>query len=205
MSAQQSRQTCLLCYNWPMQILSTQKPSAAKGRILQTARTLFYRDGIRATGVDRIIAEASVTKTTFYRHFKSKNNLIITYLEQRDKDLLKTLEQGLQKNGGDVGAIVLTFKEWFDSDNFRGCAFLNSVGEVGEILPEVVEITQRHKQAIADMLEMALPESPNRSEQARMLALAVDGATVKAQYDKDPAEAVALLKLILKSITFSQN
>ncbi len=186
-----------------MEILSSEKPSAARERILQTAQTLFYRDGIRATGVDRIIAEASVTKTTFYRHFKSKNNLIIAYLERRDKNLLSSLSQSLVENGGDVGAIILTFKEWFESDSFRGCAFLNSVGEVGEIMPEVIEMTQRHKQGIADMLETVLPETDNRPEVAMTLAMAIDGATVRAQYDQDSKPAVQFLETIVRSVVGS--
>jgi len=48
----------------------------ARERILLTAHELFYRDGIRATGIDRVIAESGVTKVTFYRHFPSKNDLI---------------------------------------------------------------------------------------------------------------------------------
>ncbi len=195
-----SRQTCLLRYNWPMEILSNKKPSPARERILQTARKLFYQDGIRATGVDKIIAEASVTKTTFYRHFKSKNNLIIAYLEQRHQNLIQDFEKSINTKGKSVDAIIGTMEEWFTSEAFRGCAFLNSVGEIGESLPEVVEITQQHKQDLARLFETVLPDSPNRPEIAKGLALAVDGATVKAQYDKDPAEAIALLKLISNSI-----
>ena len=139
-----------------MEILSPPKPSAARERILQTAQTLFYRDGIRATGVDRIIAEASVTKTTFYRHFKSKNNLIIAYLELRHQNILKGFEQTIKENGGSAEAIVLAMQNWFESEDFRGCAFLNSVGEIGETLPEVVEITRLHKQSMAQLFETAL-------------------------------------------------
>ena len=183
-----------------MEILSNKKPSPARERILQTARKLFYQDGIRATGVDKIIAEASVTKTTFYRHFKSKNNLIIAYLEQRHQNLLQDFEKSINTKGKSVDAIIGTMEEWLTSEAFRGCAFLNSVGEIGETLPEVVEITQQHKQDLARLFETVLPDSPNRPEIAKGLALAVDGATVKAQYDKDPAEAIALLKLISQSI-----
>ena len=183
-----------------MEILSSPKSSPARERILQTARKLFYQDGIRATGVDRLIAESSVTKTTFYRHFKSKNNLIIAYLEQRDKRLLETLREGLQHHGGGVGAIVLTFKDWFESDNFRGCAFLNSVAEIGDILPEVIEITQRHKREIANLLETVLPQSDNRPEIAMTLAMAIDGATVRAQYDQNSTSAVQLLETIIRSV-----
>ena len=183
-----------------MEILSSKRTTPAKERILQTAHTLFYRDGIRATGVDKLIAESQVTKTTFYRHFKSKNNLILAYLEQRHQQLLAGFAENIKQKGGTANAIIEAMEEWFRSDGFRGCAFLNSVGEIGQALPEVVEITQHHKRDMAQMFEAALPDSPNRSKIARSLALAVDGATVKAQYDQNPDEAIALLKLITSSI-----
>ena len=56
---------------------------SARDRILRTAHDLFYRDGIRATGIDRVIAESGVAKLTFYRHFPSKNDLIRAYLDYR--------------------------------------------------------------------------------------------------------------------------
>jgi AcrR family transcriptional regulator len=56
---------------------------SARDRILRTAHDLFYADGLRATGIDRVIAEAGVTKVTFYRHFPSKNDLILAYLNLR--------------------------------------------------------------------------------------------------------------------------
>ncbi len=63
--------------------MAPDREMSARDRILQTAHDLFYRDGIRATGIDRIIAEAQVTKVTFYRHFPSKNALVGAYLDYR--------------------------------------------------------------------------------------------------------------------------
>ena len=194
-------------YNQFMQYLSLagHEKLSAKERILETAHKLFYQDGIRATGVDRMIAESSVTKTTFYRHFKSKNNLIIAYLEQRHQRLIQTFGEGLQQNGGDAGAIVLTVKDWFESEDFRGCAFLNSVGEIGAMVPEVIEITQKHKQEMAELFETVLTESPDRAEKAKAIALAVDGATVQAQFSQSSQAAIHLLNQIVEAITTQSN
>lgn len=186
-----------------MQLLSSEKPSSARDRILQTAHDLFYRDGIRATGVDRLIAESKVTKTTFYRHFKSKKNLILAFLDYRHQRFLSQFSTGIEKHGGDIDALAPTVKEWFESEDFRGCAFLNSVGELGGTTPEVLEITQTHKQSIADLIEQILPESPDRPKKAQAIAMAVDGATVQAQYDQEAKRAIELLEVMIQAVANS--
>lgn len=194
-----------------MENLSTppDKQKKPKERILETAHRLFYQNGIRATGIDRIIAESSVTKTTFYRQFKSKNTLIIAYLEFRHELFIVDFKSNLDSNGGDVAAIADTLEQWFRGEGFRGCAFLNSVGELGTTIPEVKEITRKHKQELAEILETALPSSlPNdeiRQQIASAIALAVDGATVRAQFDQTPDSAVDLFKQIVSSLVSSQT
>ena len=69
--------------------------AAARDRILAAAQRLFYQQGIRATGVDRVIAEAGVTKVTFYRHFPAKNQLIAAALEQRHQRWMQGFQQAL--------------------------------------------------------------------------------------------------------------
>ena len=70
----------------------------ARDRLLHTAHALFYRDGIRATGIDRVIAESGVTKVTFYRHFPSKNDLICAYLEYRHTGWMAWFGDALQRH-----------------------------------------------------------------------------------------------------------
>ena len=176
------------------------KTKPPRQRILETAHRFFYQNGIRATGIDRIIAESNVTKTTFYRQFKSKDNLILEYLEYRHQLFLSDFSTNLKANGGDVGAISVTIEQWFRSEGFRGCAFLNSVGELGSALPEVKEITQRHKREMAEMIEAVLPPHPDSQKKAWAITMAIDGATVRAQYDKDLDLAIAPLKSIIDSL-----
>ncbi len=64
--------------------MSSEKPSAARDRILEVAGPLFWREGYRAVGVDRVIAEAGVAKATFYRHFPSKDELIVAWIDQAE-------------------------------------------------------------------------------------------------------------------------
>ena len=178
---------------------------SARERILLTAHELFYREGIRATGVDRVIAQSGVTKTTFYRHFPSKNDLIREFLEYRHQRWMTWFTKALQRHGGGVDALIPAFSEWFRDGGFRGCAFINSLVELGGALPEIVETTRRHKQDMTDVIESLLPVSENRKQNADALALAVDGAIIRAQFDKTADCALSSLAKILTSLLVIRN
>jgi AcrR family transcriptional regulator len=170
-------------------------------RILHAAHELFYRDGIRATGIDRVIADSGVAKLTFYRQFASKDDLIRAFLEFRHERWMAWFEDALARHGGNARALVPALREWLDSADFRGCAFLNSVGELGATMPEVAEIARRHKADMTRAIAALLPASPRRARLAQAIALAVDGAIVQAQFSgqaKGPLEALArVLKALL--------
>jgi AcrR family transcriptional regulator len=175
----------------------------ARDRILQTAHDLFYRDGIRATGIDRVIAESGVTKVTFYRHFPSKNDLVLAFLAHRHERWMAWFRDALQRHGSErkgLGALVPALAEWFAHDDFRGCAFINSVGELGGTLPEVREAARRHKQEMAEAIAALLPPSRQRTRDAQALALAVDGAIVQAQLQAEPAEVLKSLARLAASL-----
>jgi len=189
-------------YNHRMQLFDTPMPPGlpARERILLTAYDLFYREGIRATGIDRVIAGSGVTKVTFYRHFPSKNDLIRAFLEYRHQRWMAWFIDALDRHGGDAKALSPALAEWFRDANFRGCAFINSVGELGGTLPEIAEITRNHKQEMADAIANLLPPSRHRKQDAQALALAVDGAIIRAQFDQTPDAALSSLDRILKLI-----
>jgi AcrR family transcriptional regulator len=176
----------------------------ARDRILLTAHELFYREGIRATGIDRVIAESGVTKVTFYRHFPSKNELIREFLEYRHARWMAWFDEALQRHGAGrgkgVAALVPALREWFGDAGFRGCAFINSVGELGGVLPGVAEIGRRHKGEMAAAIKNLLPASRHREADAQAIALAVDGAIVRAQLDETPDAALKALDRLIKSL-----
>lgn len=176
---------------------------SARERILLTAHDLFYREGIRATGIDRVIAASGVTKVTFYRHFPSKNDLILAFLEYRHQRWMDWFNDALQRKGKGLKALVPALAEWFGAEDFRGCAFINSVGELGGTLPEVVAISQRHKQDMVAVITTLLPPSKQRARDAQAIALAVDGAIIRAQFDQAPDAALQALERILKSLQTS--
>jgi AcrR family transcriptional regulator len=171
-------------------------------RILVAAHDLFYRDGIRATGVDRVIAEAAVTKVTFYRHFPSKQHLVHAFLEYRHRLWMEWFRDALRRHRGTgrgigLDALPLALKEWFTNERYRGCAFINSMVEFGGGRPEIREMVRLHKREMTEVIADLLPPKRHRKERAETIALAVDGAIVRAQMDDTPDAALALLRKIL--------
>ncbi|MGR8931966.1 MAG: TetR/AcrR family transcriptional regulator [Gammaproteobacteria bacterium] len=181
----------------------------ARERILLTAHDLFYRDGIRATGVDKVIAEAGVTKVTFYRHFPSKNDLIRTFLDYRHQRWITWFKEALQRNRGhDQGlmALIPTLQEWFQNPVYRGCAFINIAAELGNSLPDALSICCNHKRDMVALISELLPANNSRTEIAKAVAVAVDGAIVRAQMEigqNGEQTALKSLAVILKALNSS--
>lgn len=177
-------------------------------RILLTAHELFYQNGIRATGVDRIIADAKVTKVTFYRHFPSKSDLILAFLAYRHELWMTWFANALQRHGGGRGkglrALVPALGEWLGSPSYRGCAFINSVSELGHVMPEVLAMAKRHKQDMTHAIAALMPASPRRTMDARAICVAVDGAIVHAQFDSAPADSLRALRRLVRALESHQ-
>ena len=170
-------------------------------RILSTAHDLFYRDGIRATGIDRVIKEAGVTKVTFYRYFPSKNDLIRAFLLHRHERWMAWFSDALQRHGAGIGALVPALGEWLRDPGYRGCAFINSVSELGRTVPEVADIARRHKRDMVTAIAALLPPSRHRTRDAQALGLVVDGAIVQAQFADTPDDALAALRTSVSLLT----
>ena len=99
-------------------------------RLIHTAHDLFYSDGFHTVGLDRILQEVGVTKTTFYNHFESKDELILAVLEWHDEWWRKTFMKMLREHGGDsprgqLAAIFDAVDEMLVSEGFNGCIFIN--------------------------------------------------------------------------------
>lgn len=172
---------------------------APDARILHAAHDLFYRDGIRATGIDRVIAESGVAKKTFYRYFPSKDDLIVAFLDYRHEKWMAWFRDALGRHGGTLSALVPALAEWFGSESYRGCAFINSVVEVGGTLPQALEISRRHKRDMTAAIRALMPSSRASKADAQALALAVDGAIVAAQFADSPADALKALARVVRA------
>ena len=107
------------------------RPSEARLRLLTTATRIFYAEGIHSVGVDRIIAEAKVTRATFYRHFPGKEDLVLAYLGAVDLAIRGQVDTAITgvPAAQALRAVAESIAQDIQSAGFRGCAFLNAVAE----------------------------------------------------------------------------
>ncbi len=109
------------------------KTSTTRERLMDAAAMRFYEHGFHAVGLDAIIEDAGVTKTTFYNHFASKDDLIVAVLEDRDRRDMIALDEELDRRGGDGAARILSvfdvIIDWFDDPGFKGCLFINAAAQ----------------------------------------------------------------------------
>ncbi len=176
----------------------TDLPSApAKLRILTTADRLFYDEGIRPVGVDRLIAEASVTKATFYKHFGSKDRLIAAYIGYRHRRVAETIAVAVEAEPDAVGALraeQATLVAAIQEPGFRGCPFINAAAEFSDRAHPVRAAVAEHREWYSATLEQLLRDigHPLPGEAADDLVLARDGA-MSGGYAGDPIAAIGAL------------
>lgn len=155
--------------------------SEARSRLLTTASRLFYTEGLHSVGVDRIISEASVTRATFYRHFPSKEDLLVAYLNLADQAIRAQVETA-RTDGPDaaeaVRAIARSIADGIRSDGFRGCAFLNAAAEYPDPAHPVHQAVLAHRQwflsTLTDLLARTGETAPEPA--ARHFVMLRDGA-----------------------------
>ncbi|MCV3210295.1 TetR/AcrR family transcriptional regulator [Mesorhizobium sp. YC-39] len=165
-------------------------PSSASGKrqhVVDTAYALFKRDGFHATGIDRIIAEADIAKMTMYRHFPSKDELIVEVLEhraQRFERQLDRLAQEVATPEQKIGKIFDWHERWFRSPDFHGCLFAHALAEFGDPGHPVFKAVARQKNGLKrrmqSILEEMMPPGAAESAAAALLML-IEGATLMAQ------------------------
>jgi AcrR family transcriptional regulator len=164
---------------------ATDRSTPARERILDTASRLFYRDGLRATGIDRIIAESGVAKMSFYRHFPSKADLVRQFLDRRHEQWMAMITTDIEAHFAEqgLGAIATALENWFRQPDFRGCAFINSVAEAGCGDSPERQQSIAHKRALAAYVatlagRLGLPQP---EAIAAMAMIVIEGSIVRAQ------------------------
>src|SRR3954469_4139644 len=162
--------------------------SAARQRLLRTASELFYAEGIRAVGVDRVIEVAGVTRATFYRHYPSKDDLVVAYL-RAVHDAVRTVagdRPGEQRLRRVVGAMT----EMVCAPGFRGCSFINAAAEFADPDSPVHRAVADYRTWLTALFVAALAAAghPDPTAAAAHLVMLRDGAMV-AGYLSDPRVA----------------
>ncbi|MET8311714.1 MULTISPECIES: TetR/AcrR family transcriptional regulator [unclassified Micromonospora] len=157
------------------------RPSEARLRLLTTATRVFYAEGIHSVGVDRITAEAQVTRATFYRHFPSKDDLILAYLREVHQMERSAVDAAIATNPSPVDALLAvagSIAENIQSPRFRGCAFLNAAAEYPDTDHPVHQEIIAHRQWFLDTLArlMAQVHEETADPAARHFVMLRDGA-----------------------------
>lgn len=172
------------------------KPTAdARDRLLATADRLFYADGIRAVGIDRVIAEAGVAKATLYAHFPSKDDLILAVLHHRESAVVAFFAEATarhrKRTKDPLRAFFAALREWFASPGFRGCAFQNAAVELADPDHPGTAFVRGHKKRFHETLAGLVREAVGPAGEAVTPAVAVlvEGAIVTALIDRSPAAA----------------
>ena len=163
-----------------------------RDRLLDAAERLIYRDGINGTGVDTILAEASVARMSLYNQFGNKDGLVLAALDRRDRRWMAWYEArvtALAPAGrGRVPALFDALGEWFRQPDFHGCAFINAAGELADPAHEVRQLAARHKLALARFVTR-IADAAGRGALDRALFLLVEGAIVAAMVEGRPDAA----------------
>jgi AcrR family transcriptional regulator len=183
------------------------KGSGAREKILATATRLFYAHGINNVGVDLVVAESRVTKTTLYRHFPSKDALVAAFLQKMNDDWSAWLRARVARAADDprkrLLAVFDALGEWFRTPSFRGCPFINTAAEVSDPKSPAAKAAWRFKRGFRDYLrELASDAGTGKPDRlADQLLLLADGAIVRAAMSGEhgsaavaKAAAVALVR-----------
>jgi AcrR family transcriptional regulator len=127
--------------------------ASARERILEAAYELFSRRGIRAVGTEEVLATAGVSKSTLYRHFRSKDDLVLAFLQRREHRWTREFVEAEARRRGSTPrdqllAIFDVFDEWFHCDDFEGCSFINVLLETRELEAPVGKASAAHLEYI---------------------------------------------------------
>jgi AcrR family transcriptional regulator len=189
-------------------VLSREQPLARKARqrILDTAYELFSRRGIRAVGVEEVIVRADVAKATLYRHFPSKDDLVLAFLELREQRWTRQLvEAGARERGNTAEeqllAIFDVFHDWFQQADYEGCSFINVLLETADREHPSGKASVQHLENIRTIVRTLAEEAGLRDPEAFALSwhILMKGAIVQAaEGDRKAAQrAKEMARLLL--------
>jgi AcrR family transcriptional regulator len=174
------------------------KVSEPRTRLLETASALFYREGVNNVGVDRIVSEANVTRATFYRHFPSKEQLVLAYLQAAHDAISARMapalaiadpRERLRALADDIAAQI-------KSPEFRGCAFIKAADEFDDPDAPVRQAVAAHRKWFLKVVRTAFADAdtPAPANPARHFVTLRDGAMVGAYLDGPKQAADTFLR-----------
>jgi len=183
-----------------------------KEHLVDTAMKLFGRDGFNATGIDKILKEAGVARMTLYKHFRSKDELILAALRRRDELFRIWFKSAIEKSGGTPAERLLAsfdaLEEWFEGRAFggapfTGCSFIKAAAEFSARNHPAHQLASEHKRLLMEYLRHLASAAGARDPDklAWEVSLLHDGAVVAAQVSSDPKAAQGakrIAKMLMK-------
>jgi AcrR family transcriptional regulator len=155
--------------------MKTGKKSDPRERILHVANSLFYAEGIRATGTEKIMSLSGVAKATFYRHFESKDALVLAYLENRDQALWDYLSRPTPPE--DLREALTKFEQYANQTQTIGCPFLRIASEYPDTAHPFHRRAIEHQNKILDyLIDLLKPFAIDKKAAAAAILIVIDGA-----------------------------
>ena len=169
------------------------KTVSARERILTTATELFYKHGIQRVGIDLVIAESGVAKMSLYRHFGSKEELILAFLDRINTEWFGWLQERVSSSRASQRPLVVfdALGEWFQTPTFRGCPFVSTSAEFRDPADAIHQAAWRFKKGLRDYFHTLLKDAghANSAALADSLLLLADGAIIRAAMEGKPDAA----------------
>jgi AcrR family transcriptional regulator len=168
---------------------------APRDRLLKAANDLFYKEGIRSVGINRVLEESQTPIMTLYRHFGSKDGLAAEYLKRRSKHFLEKYDSGVKERASSPRERILAafdmLRELVEEPDYRGCAFINATVEMASPDHELTKIARHHKDASRQWFAEFAAEAgvPDPEGLAIQLTLLVDGLFVAADLYRESSGA----------------
>lgn len=180
--------------------------TSSRQRLIEAALRRFYRDGFRSVGIDQVLTDVGISKTAFYKHFESKEDLMLAVLEMQNCWLQETLRTMIRDRGGPtpIGQLRAVFdvvQHIIESDGFQGCIFVNAAMEFPLPHEPAHVAAAQNKKSIEDILHAlgaeAQADDPRRL--AQELCLVMEGTYVTRQVTGNP-ETIAIARRIADQI-----
>ena len=191
-----------LRYTSHLRVPEAMPATDTRQRLVTAAKQRFYRDGFRNVGIDSVLEDVGITKTAFYKHFESKDDLMVAVLEDVDQFLQRTFRDMVRQRGGpsaaaQLQALLSVVQDIMDDETFHGCIFVNAVMEFPLPHDPAHQAAARHKRAIEDFVyelaERARVAEPKAL--AQELCMLIEGAYVTRSVTRDPGTNVIARRL----------
>ena len=188
--------------------MKQQRGQVVIDKIIDTAERLFYEQGYSCTGINQVIKEADIAKGSLYKHFESKSDLLLAYLQRFHQRWFEWLEARVNKVSDPKGKLLAIFDHHIERQQgreFGGCPFIKANDEVGMSDPKVLVEIQLAKQRFKDFIKKLVAESGHKKmlsdkDLVEMIFLMSEGGIVTASIFKDADDLQSAKKIVQKLI-----